>query len=389
MNFLKELLLAGAAQGLLLAAVILSLRPSTNNTASRLLALIVGLESAHLFFLYLSYSIPGATPLSFRALFGLRVLDAPALFLYVCALTDDRFRLDRPLLKHLWVMLPVLVLLAYVGGRADWRGMSTIALQHDNTTMYWSLYHSTVFIGYGVAALLVLEQHLRRMRHAVSSLDIVGLTWLQRLIVAVIAAHLAHVGFDVLRLLQVLGPQPKIVLNLAATVAVIYWLSIGGLRQQAIFTESIRTALAAVDRDASAEAAAHEHEHGKYAKSGLDDDRTAEIWLRLQQRLRNEQPFLDPQLDLPALAKQVGVRPQELSQVINSRSGGSFYDLINTYRIEAAKTLLRSDGDQRRKMLDIALSVGFSSQSTFYHQFKKLTGVTPSMYRERPLQQPA
>lgn len=385
MHLLKELLLAGAAQGLLLSAVILSLRASTNNTANRLLALIVGLESAHLFFLYLSYSIPGATPTSFRALFGLRVLDAPALFLYVCALTNDRFRWDRTLLKHLWVMLPVLVLFAYVGSRADWRHMSTVALQHDHTTMYWSLYHSTVFIGYGIAALLILERHLRRMRHAVSSLDTVGLVWLQRLIVAVIAAHLAHVGFDVLRLLQVLGPQPKIVLNLTATVAVIYWLSIGGLRQPAIFTESIRTALAAVDKDHAAEAAAQEP--GKYAKSGLDEDRTADIWLRLQQRLRNERPFLDPNLDLPTLAKQVGVRPQELSQVINSRSGGSFYDLINTYRVEAAKTLLRNDDSQRRKMLDIALSVGFSSQSTFYHQFKKLTGVTPSMYREHPLQQ--
>lgn len=387
MNFLKELLLAGSAQGLLLAAVILSLRPSTNNIASRLLALIVGLESAHLFFLYLSYSMPGATPLSFRAMFGLRVLDAPALFLYVRALTDDRFRVDRTLLKHLWVMLPVLVLLAYVGGSADWRGMSTVALQHENTTIYWSLYHSSVFIGYSVGALLVLERHLQRMRHAVSSLDIVGLTWLQRLIVAVIAAHLAHVGFDVLRLLDVLGPQPKIVLNLTATVAVIYWLSIGGLRQQAIFTDSIRTALAAIDKETDGDTAPHEH--GKYAKSGLDEGRAAEIWLRLQQRLRNERSFLDPELDLPALAKQVGVRPQELSQVINSHSGGSFYDLINTYRIDAAKSLLRNDGDQRRKMLDIALSVGFSSQSTFYHQFKKLTGVTPSMYREHPRQQPA
>jgi AraC-like DNA-binding protein len=385
MDLLKELLLAGAAQGLLLSAVILSLRASTNNTANRLLALIVGLESAHLFFLYLSYSIPGATPTSFRALFGLRVLDAPALFLYVCALTNDRFRWDRSLLKHLWVMLPVLVLFAYVGSRADWRDMSTIALQHENTTMYWSLYHSTVFMGYGVAALLTLERHLRRMRHAVSSLDTVGLVWLQRLIVAVIASHLAHIAFDVLRLFHVLGPQPKIVLNLTATVAVIYWLSFGGLRQPAIFTEAIRTALAAVDRDTATETAAHES--GKYAKSGLGEDRMAEIWLRLQQRLRNERPFLDPHLDLPALARQIGVRSQELSQVINSRSGGSFYDLINSYRIEEAKSLLRNDDGQRRKMLDIALSVGFSSQSTFYHQFKKLTGVTPSMYREHPLQQ--
>jgi hypothetical protein len=118
--------------------------------------------------------------------------------------------------------VPVLALFTYVGSRADWRDMTTTALQRDNTTMYWSLYHSTVFIGYGLAALSMLERHLRRMRNAVSSLDTVGLIWLQRLIVAVIAAHLAHVVFDVLRLLDTLGPQPKIVLNLTATVAVIY-----------------------------------------------------------------------------------------------------------------------------------------------------------------------
>ena len=52
-------------------------------------------------------------------------------------------------------------------------------------------------------------------------------------------------------------------------------------------------------------------------------------------------------------------------------------------RVEAAKQLLQDGASPRRKMLDIALSVGFSSQSTFYQQFKKATGTTPTAYRDQ------
>ena len=34
------------------------------------------------------------------------------------------------------------------------------------------------------------------------------------------------------------------------------------------------------------------------------------------------------------------------------------------------------------KLLDVALEVGFNSQSTFYNQFKKRCGVTPKKFRD-------
>jgi len=79
----------------------------------------------------------------------------------------------------------------------------------------------------------------------------------------------------------------------------------------------------------------------------------------------------------------LGVRPQELSEVINTAYGGSFYDLVNRARVDMAKVLLREPRARRRKMLDIALSVGFSSQSTFYSQFRKQTGMTPTVWRDK------
>jgi len=392
MSILHEILLAGASQGVLLCVVILSL-PAAASLANRLLVLFLGLESLHLFFLYLAYAYGAQSPpLSIRMLFGLRVLDAPALYLYVRAMTEYPFRLDARCLKHLWVIGPVIGWLVYMSGTPGWLEMSTIDLQYENSTIFWSMYHSLVFAGYGVVALGHLNRHLRRLEQALSSIESVSLRWLRRLIVFVIAADLTHIVFDLLRLPHLLGPEPKIVLNLAAALTIIYWLSIGGLRQQAVFTEPVRSALAAIDRPSptSEPAAAPEPEDaedspseaGKYVKSGLQEERITRIWQDLQQLLTSERPYLDPSLDLPKLARQLGLRPQELSQVINSRSGGSFYELINGSRVEEAKALLRCADNHGRKMLDIALSVGFSSQSTFYNQFKKLTGTTPTAFRD-------
>lgn len=391
MSVLHEILLAGAAQGALLCVMILSL-PSAAPVANRLLALFMGMESLHLFFLYLAYSYGiHSPPLPIRMLFGLRVLDAPALYLYVRAMTEYPFRLDGRCLKHLWVIAPVIAWLFYMSGVPGWLEMSTTDLQYENSTVFWSMYHSVVFAGYGVFALQRLNRYLQRLEQALSSIESLSLRWLRRLVGFIIAADLVHILFDALRLSHLLGPDPKIVLNLIATLTVIYWLAIGGLRQQAIFTEPVRFALASIDRAPAPEPAgpqpdaaeAAPAEAGKYVKSGLHQERIEEIWERLQRLLGGERPYLDPTLDLPKLARQLGLRPQELSQVINSRSGGSFYELINGARVDEAKSLLLSTEGRRRKMLDIALSVGFSSQSTFYNQFKKLTGVTPTAYRDQ------
>ena len=397
MNLFNEFLLVGAAQGLLLCTVILSLR-TTNPLANRLLALFVALESLHLFFLYAVYTYSALLPSQqLSVLFGLRVLDAPALYLYVRALTEERFRLDASLLKHLWVLVPMALFSGYLGYSTDWSRTSALALQYDRTTVSWSLYHSVIFAGYGLQALWRLNQYLRRMEQALSSIESISLRWLRGLLVAVIAADILNVGYDVLRLLQVLGPQPKVAFNLFTTLSMVYWLSIGGLRQQAIFTEPVRRVLAAIDKDAadipapthSPAVAAVQREHDsapapqRLAKSGLDTAAIEAIWRQLQERLQRDQPYLDPLLDLPRLARQLNRRPQELSLVINTCSGGSFYDLVNGYRVEAAKQLLQDGASPRRKMLDIALSVGFSSQSTFYQQFKKATGTTPTAYRDQ------
>jgi AraC-like DNA-binding protein len=70
-----------------------------------------------------------------------------------------------------------------------------------------------------------------------------------------------------------------------------------------------------------------------------------------------------------------------LSQAVNSGFGMSFFDFLNSYRIEEAKTMLSQCDPRSQAILDVSFAVGFNSNSAFYAAFKKATGQTPAQYR--------
>jgi len=68
-----------------------------------------------------------------------------------------------------------------------------------------------------------------------------------------------------------------------------------------------------------------------------------------------------------------------LSRYFKQCTGLSFVDYVNQFRIEHACYLLRSSP---LPVLQIAYDCGFSSLRSFNRNFKQITGVTPSKYRE-------
>ncbi len=118
----------------------------------------------------------------------------------------------------------------------------------------------------------------------------------------------------------------------------------------------------------------------KYAKSGLTDSRMRKFMRTLDQVMRREEAYLDPELTLPLLAERVGCSVNHLSQVINAGFGMSFFDYVNKYRVKRAKRIL-GNLEQHAAVLKVAYSVGFNSNSAFYTAFKKRVGMTPAQYR--------
>ncbi|MEM7382365.1 MAG: helix-turn-helix domain-containing protein, partial [Bacteroidota bacterium] len=124
----------------------------------------------------------------------------------------------------------------------------------------------------------------------------------------------------------------------------------------------------------------HVEEQEKYAASRLGQEESDSVAEQILKALNEEQLFLDPELTLDGLSKVVGTSSRKLSQVINERLGKNFFDLINGYRIEAAKQMLEEREDPKLTVLEVMYAVGFNSKSSFNTQFKAKTGLTPTEF---------
>jgi AraC-like DNA-binding protein len=123
----------------------------------------------------------------------------------------------------------------------------------------------------------------------------------------------------------------------------------------------------------------------RYAKSGLSPAAMQAVLRRLVEALEEDRVYLNSHLSLPELAANLGCSVNHLSQAINEGHGLGFFDYVNRYRIRDARELLALPGDDAPPILDVALSVGFNSTSTFYAAFKRITGKTPAKFRREAL----
>ena len=118
---------------------------------------------------------------------------------------------------------------------------------------------------------------------------------------------------------------------------------------------------------------------GSDDQQSVDFNQTKRLLLEFMEK---ERPYLDPDLTLVGLAGRLGVGRNQLSQVINTGLGDNFYNFINQYRIEEVKRLIKQDSGKKYTIMSLANDAGFNSKSTFNQIFKKLTGTTPSSYRD-------
>lgn len=118
----------------------------------------------------------------------------------------------------------------------------------------------------------------------------------------------------------------------------------------------------------------------RYLKSGLKEERAAEIKQKLEKLMDEKRLFLDEDISLPQLARIMSINPNYLSQVINERFQKNFYDFINFYRVEEFKRIVIIEKNRNKTFFALALDCGFNSKASFNNSFKKITGNTPTQF---------
>lgn len=118
-----------------------------------------------------------------------------------------------------------------------------------------------------------------------------------------------------------------------------------------------------------------EKEFAQKRKDGREID--CEIYKNLLYQLEIRKVFLDSKLSLKKLSSMIKTNQTYLSNVVNRYFGCNLNELVNTYRIEYAKELLRAESCS---LEEIPAQCGFASKSPFYVSFRKIVGMTPMKY---------
>lgn len=102
----------------------------------------------------------------------------------------------------------------------------------------------------------------------------------------------------------------------------------------------------------------------------------ATCWKNLERLMNEEKVFLESDLNLIELAQRLGTNRTYLSQAVRQYSGKTFSDYVNKARIMYAQELLLR-GEPTK---NVEYSCGYISSSTFYRQFQKIAGCSPSVW---------
>ncbi len=108
------------------------------------------------------------------------------------------------------------------------------------------------------------------------------------------------------------------------------------------------------------------------------------LYFELREVLETKQLYLNPNLILEDLIKELGTNKKYLYYAIKSNYEDNFRSLLSDYRINHVKSLIVESIKNNKKIRieEIQESSGFQSTASFFRVFKSKTGLTPLEYAE-------
>lgn len=120
-------------------------------------------------------------------------------------------------------------------------------------------------------------------------------------------------------------------------------------------------------------------------KVGMAQGKSNDIYASLCRLMEEERLWADPGITRESLAERLGTNRTYLSATLRENARMSLPQFINSYRVREALKLLSDPDYHQIPMRQMALELGFSSESRFFSFFRQETGMSPSQYRKSTL----
>lgn len=131
------------------------------------------------------------------------------------------------------------------------------------------------------------------------------------------------------------------------------------------------------------EKSAEEAENDKYNTNPLSEEYKDELQKKIDFVLHNDENVFSQDFTIEKLAELVDADVRYVSQIVNVYYGKNFSAVIGDVRVhEACRRIADKENYGNYTLEAIACGVGFKTRQNFNVIFKKVTGISPSKYKE-------
>jgi AraC-like DNA-binding protein len=366
----ETIIIIGFVQSLFGILLFIAKRPkhiSFNFLITWLALIAIFLGAQLLPFEVVEYFKPGIFPILF--LFG------PLLYMYLCSLTMENFRIKPVYLLHL---VPFLII-CFFRSIVNVVPITSSADLSENpfyiyNKIYYSFFISSLFV-YWLLSLKLIYKHRKNIPNNFSNYTRRNtLNWSVLVLTLFLIFFIAD--FSLFYFSRVLNMKMSFIQILPLNITLFTFIIIFfGINQTVIYQ----------DKPSLPEAEPHGKEIIDITRIDgglLREKQKDELTETILQYLKNKKPYLNPDYSLQMMVEDLNLSRQKLSYLINMGQQKNFYKLINEFRVREVKEKLLDPSFSHYSVLGIGLDCGFNSKTSFNRIFKEETGYTPSEFKK-------
>ncbi len=373
---MEYIILSGVFEAFFLAVLLFFKKGKT--LSDKLLSIIFMLYAINIFLSYIevynrSHNFP--FPFVINTSVPLLILHGPALWFYIKSQTEQNFHFKSVYLLH---FIPFILLFVdlffeiYILPDAEKIAMANNDLFRSFFTYrFFVILMAVSSIGYFIWSLIIINKYQKQIKTYFSQIKQIDLQWLKTLIKAALGSYSAIYLMYIADIIYQFTP-PGLLHAISFSIGSVYILFLGfyGHRQGNLFSSfpiilDLNKAITET-------------------KSETPIIREEEIFItNLLSYMKTNKPYINSELTIAKLAKDLKVTPEYLSGILNGRLNNNFFDFINHYRIEEFKIRCKDPKNNKLTLMGIAYDSGFNAKATFNRVFKKATGLTPGNYKNQ------